>query len=98
MKLAAAVAITALLAASADAALKKITARGVDGVKLGATYQHLRANHLIGKIRPGCELGGPNTRSAPLRAPLRGTVNFTLHSPRKVTDVSITKGAAAKGV
>ena len=98
MKLLAVAATLALLAATADAALKKITARGVDGVKLHATYQHLRSAHLIGHIRPGCELGGPNTRSAALRAPLKGSVDFTLSSPRRVTDIAVTKGAAAKGV
>ena len=47
---------------------------------------------------PGCELGGPNTRSAKLRAGVRGFVNFTLKSPRKVTDISVPGGARARGV
>jgi hypothetical protein len=75
-----------------------ITKSGVGGVKLGSSYTKLRQKKLIGKIRPGCELGGPNTRSAPLKAPLKGQVNFTRTSPRKVTDITISSGATAKGV
>jgi hypothetical protein len=87
----------AAVAASA-ATTQKITRSGVGAVKVGATYKHLRSQHLIGKIRHGCELGGPNTRSAKLRAPLKGQVNFTLHAPRKVTDIDVTGGATARGV
>jgi hypothetical protein len=75
-----------------------ITPSGVDGIKVGSRYTKLRTKNLIGKIRPGCELGGPNTRSAPLKSPLKGQVNFTLNSPRKVTDITVTGGATAKGV
>ena len=52
----------------------------------------------MGKIRRGCELGGPNTRSAPLRPPLEGQVNFTLKTPRRVTDITVRGGAKARGV
>jgi hypothetical protein len=65
-------------AAPADrghAAAKKITGAGVDGVKLGKTHQKLRQQGLVGRIRKGCELGGPDTRSARLRAPLKGQVS-----------------------
>jgi hypothetical protein len=82
----------------AESAAKKITASGVDGVKLGKTFQELRAAGLVGRLRPGCELGGPNTRSARLKAPLKGTVNFTLTSPRKVVDITVRGGAKARGV
>jgi hypothetical protein len=82
----------------ARAAAKKITAAGVDGVKLGMTFQELRAAGLVGRLRPGCELGGPDTRSARLKAPLEGHVNFTLTSPRRVTDITIRGGAKARGV
>src|SRR3954453_4468944 len=90
----------AALAAETGTAARpaRVTARGVDGVHGHATYRHLRRQHLIHRIRPGCELGGPNTRSARLRAPLRGQVNFTLHRPRRVTDISITHGARTHGV
>ena len=76
----------------------KITATGVGKVKLGDTYQSLRSRGLVEKIKPGCELGGPNTRSARLKKPLLGSVNFTLKAPRKVTDVQIEGGAKARGV
>jgi hypothetical protein len=75
-----------------------ITPSGVGQVKLGKTYKQLHNKHLIGSIRHGCELGGPNTRAARLRAPLKGSVNFTLTSPRKVTDITVAGGATARGV
>lgn len=97
-----AVLTVAALAASATAApaasAPKITKSGVGAVELGATYKSLRADGLVGKIRHGCELGGSNTRSAPLRKPLSGTVNFTLKDPRKVTDITVEGGAKARGV
>jgi len=80
------------------AAAKRITAEGVGKVKLGKTFQQLRSAALVGRLRPGCELAGPNTRSARLKAPLKGQVNFTLTSPRKVTDITIAGGAKARGV
>src|SRR4051812_7602930 len=76
----------------------RITGKAVGNVKVGASYKVLRKKNLVGKIRHGCELGGPNTRSAKLRAPLKGQVNFTLHAPRKVTDIDVTGGATARGV
>jgi hypothetical protein len=48
-------------------------------------------------MRPGCELA-PNTKSAKLKAPLKGSVNYTLHNPRRVDNISITGGAKARGV
>lgn len=80
------------------AATPKITGAGVGKVKVGSSYTVLRRKNLVGKIRPGCELGGPNTRSAKLKAPLKGFVNFTLKNPRRVTDITITGGAEARGV
>lgn len=76
----------------------KITSEGAGKVKLGDTYKSLRSRGLVEKIKPGCELGGPNTRSARLKKPLLGSVNFTLKAPRKVTDVQIEGGAKARGV
>src|SRR3954453_24106582 len=90
----AAVGTTTAFAATAP----KITPSGVGGVKIGKTYKALHDAGLIGKIHHGCELGGANTRSANLKAPLKGQVNFTLHSPRKVVDISVTGGAKARGV
>jgi hypothetical protein len=85
-------------AAATAAAPQKITFKGVGKVKLGMTHQQLRDQGLVGKLRKGCELGGPDTRVARLRSPLRGSVNYTLNSPRRVTDVTITGGAEARGV
>jgi hypothetical protein len=85
-------------AAPAQTAAAKITRTGVDGVKLKRTYKQLRRRGKIGKIRPGCELGGPNTRSARLRKPLKGVVNFTLKRPRRVMDITVRGGATARGV
>lgn len=76
----------------------RVTPAGVGQVKLGETYAQLRARHLVGTITKGCELAGPNARSAPLRAPLKGSVDFTMTSPRKVVDISIRGGATARGV
>ena len=80
------------------AATKKITAQGVGQVKLGMTHRELRERGLVGRLRRGCELGGPDTRSARLRRPLRGQVNYTTTTPRRVTDITIRGGARARGV
>lgn len=77
---------------------QKITAAGVGAVKIGATYQTLRAAKLVGAIGPGCELAGPNTRAARLRSPLKGGVDFTQTTPRKVVSIAVTGGATARGV
>ena len=76
----------------------KITASGVGGVKIGKTYTELHNKGLIGKIQHGCELGGPNTRAAQLKAPLKGSVNLSFSHPRKVTDITIRGGAKARAV
>jgi hypothetical protein len=85
-------------AAATAAAPQKITSKGVGKVKLGKTHKQLREQGLVGKLRKGCELGGPDTRSARLRTPLKGSVNYTLNSPRRVTDITVTGGAKARGV
>ena len=95
--LAAALVVAALTPAPALAAAT-VTPKGVGAVKLGATYTSLRARGLVGELRPGCELGGPNTRSAVLRAPLEGSIDFTLTTPRKARTISISGGAEARGV
>jgi hypothetical protein len=79
------------------AAAAVITPVRVDGVHLGDTHADLRSRGKVGPIRPGCELA-ENTRTAKLKAPLKGSVNYTQHNPRKVTDISITGGARARGV
>lgn len=86
-------AATVVLAAPA-----KITPSGVGGVKLGATYKSARAAGLLGTVRPGCELAGPNTRSAPLRPPLTGSVDLSTTSPRRIRTIVVRGGAAAGAV
>jgi hypothetical protein len=98
--------LTGVIAISASAdtpptariAAKKITAEGVGQIKLGMTFQEAREKGLVGKLRPGCELGGPNTRIARLRSPLRGFVDLTTTSPRTIRNVLVTRGARARGV
>jgi hypothetical protein len=80
------------------AAAARITPTGVGAVTLGATHTSLHARHLVGKLIKGCELSGPNARSARLTGPLKGTVDFTLTTPRKVTDIVVSGGAKARGV
>lgn len=97
----AAAALAATAAAPAQpvrATAAKITSAGVGGVTLGRTYTSLRAARLVGAIGPGCELAGPSTRSARLRSPLKGGVDFTQTSPRKVANIAVTGGATARGV
>jgi hypothetical protein len=96
--IAAAVAALMLAVPASALAPQKITRKGVGQVKLGMTFQELRDLGLVGKLRHGCELGGPNTRTARLRSPLRGDVDFTQTTPRKVTNVTIRRGARARGV
>jgi hypothetical protein len=86
-------------AAAVAAAPQKITGKGVGQVKLGKTFQQMRDKHLVGKLRNGCELSGPNTKFSKLRSPLRGTVDWSKTATRKVRRVTVTGGsAAARGV
>jgi hypothetical protein len=100
--LAAGVVVTTLAlgpAAATAAAPQKITSKGVGQVKLGKTFAQMRDKHLVGKLRDGCELSGPNTKFSKLRSPLRGTVDWTKTSTRRVRRVTVTGGSAtARGV
>jgi hypothetical protein len=102
--LAATALLTLGLAAAAPAdtsrhAAETFTGKGVGQVKLGKTFKSLRAAGLVGKMRPGCELGGPETRSARLKAPLKGFVDLsTRRKPRVVRSISLSGGATARGV
>jgi hypothetical protein len=95
---AAAVLATAAPTVARDAAPKKITAAGVDGIKLGAKHSRLYARGKLGRLRRGCELAGPGTRAARLRAPLKGTADMTRRDPRRVRSITVTGGATARGV
>src|SRR5262249_2963213 len=75
----------------------KITPKGVGSVKLRATFTKLRQRHIVGRLHRGCELA-PNTRSARLLKPLKGSVDFTRKTPRRVTDILVRGGATAPGV
>lgn len=84
--------------AVALAATPSITPTRAGAVRLGATYQSLHAAGLLGKVAPGCELAGPSARSAPLRAPLKGSVALSRSSPRRVASILLRGGATARGV
>jgi hypothetical protein len=86
------------LAALASGAGEKITASGTTHVKLGMTYQQLRNAGRVGKINHGCELAGPNARGALLNPPLKGSVDLSFSSPRKIKTITISGGATARGV
>jgi hypothetical protein len=67
----AAVILGAAQVASTAPVVLAITPAGAGAVKVGARYSTLRAKHLLGKVERGCELAGPNARSARLVAPSR---------------------------
>jgi hypothetical protein len=85
-------------AAPARPEAARISGAGVDGVKVGASYTSLRLAHKIAKATRGCELAGPQARSARLRAPLKGSVDLTITKPRRVDTITVLGGAKAKGV
>jgi hypothetical protein len=87
-----------MLIETALAAALAITPTGVGEVKLGKTFNELHRADLVGGLRRGCELSGPNTKAASLRAPLKGSVDLTRTSPRTVQRITITGGAKARGV
>jgi hypothetical protein len=93
----AAVASSGIALSAQTAATAKITPKGVGAVKLGATNTKLRQRHLIGRLHRGCELA-PNTRSAKLLKPLKGSVDFNRKRPRRVADILVRGGAKARGV
>ena len=90
--------VAAAVAAAAPLPAEKVTKDGVGQVKRNMTHKELREQGLVGRLRPGCELGGGATRSARLLAPLRGQVNYTLTNPRLAKIIIVRRGATAKGV
>jgi hypothetical protein len=79
-------------------AATSITPRGVGPIALGALYSDLQAKGLVEAMSPGCEVAGPNNRSAQLRPPLKGSIDLTLTEPRRVETITIYSGATARGV
>jgi hypothetical protein len=90
--------LLAAVSAAGPQAHKKVTKDGVGQVKRNMTHKELREKGLVGRLRPGCELGGGATRSARLLAPLRGQVNYSLTNPRLAKIIIVRRGAKAKGV
>jgi hypothetical protein len=80
------------------AAAPRITAAGVGVLKLGMTFPEARERGLVGKLRAGCPLGGPGTRSAQLLAPLEGSADLRPKSPYRVRSISVRGGAKARGI
>lgn len=71
--------------------------RGVGPVHLGDTVRSLHRRHLIGRLKPGCELD-PGQRVARLRSPLNGFAIFS-HPNTRVRSIAVRGGAeTAKGV
>jgi hypothetical protein len=70
---------------------------GAGDVELGGKASKLKQAGLIGRPHPGGELA-PNTRSAKLKGPLQGVVNFTVSSPRRAENIFVTGAAMAAGV
>jgi hypothetical protein len=85
-------------AGSSGTAAQTFSGAGVGPVKLGKTFRSLRDAGHLGQQRPGCELAGPGTRAAKLKAPLKGFVDLTRQSPRRVAAISLRGGAKARGV
>jgi hypothetical protein len=84
--------------ATAAQAPPKITAKGVGKVRLAMTAAELRERGLVGPLRPGCPLEGPDARFARLRPPLKGTVDFTQAQNRRAAFIHVRGGARARGV
>ena len=84
-------------AGSSGTAAQSFSGAGVGAVKLGRTFQSLRDAGRLGQQMPGCELAGPGTRAAKLKAPRKGFVDLTRQSPRRITP-SPCGGAKARGV
>ena len=87
------------VAGVALAATPKITGNGVGPVKVGMLFDDARDAGLVGKARPNCPESNPAGRGAKLASPLKGTVDLTDGTPRRIAKIHITGGtAAARGV
>jgi hypothetical protein len=95
--LAAAAAFLAAGAIAMAAGPKRITPERVGQVRIGMTYKEAREKGLIGRMRDGCPLASPPRKTARLRAPLEGSVDFSDRTPRRVAIISVRGGARARG-
>lgn len=68
-----------------------VTPRGAGGLRLGMTVRALHKRHLIGYLKPGCELD-VGQRVARLRAPLNGFAVFS-HPNNRVRSI-VVRGRA----
>lgn len=96
--LAAGAALLSVGAIAMAAAPKRITPERVGQVRIGMTYKEAREKGLIGRMRDGCPLASPPRKTARLRAPLSGSVDFSDRTPRRVRIISVRGGARARGV
>ena len=78
-------------------AAQKITGKGVGQLEVGMLFSDARAMGLVRRARPGCPLED-NSRSAKLSSPLKGSVNLTTTTPRRIRSISVRGGATARGV
>jgi hypothetical protein len=88
------VSVIATLAASSQVGAEplQIVGPGRAGeILLGDTVKALHKRHLIGRLKPGCELD-PGQRVAPLRPPLEGVAVFG--NPRNEVEVLVVEGGA----
>jgi hypothetical protein len=84
-------------AAASAAARAVVDARGVPGLRLGATAASLRQHGRIGSLRPGCELN-PTQRIAKLLPPLQGIAVFN-HRKRRLSALTFAGGVeTARGI
>jgi hypothetical protein len=89
--------LLAVASATASPSSEQITGTAVGAIKLGEPYAQVHAAALVGPIGPGCSLNA-GSKAARLRAPLTGNVEFGSSTARKVTDISVSAGANARGV
>jgi len=75
---------------------QEVTREGVGNLRLGMTYRDLRAAGLVGRLVEGCPVDG--VKSASLRAPLLGFAQFNAETPKRLTNVVVSRGATAHGV
>ncbi len=88
----------ALPAGAPAASSLQVTPGGVGSVRLGSPYAALLSGRHVETMTHGCEVAGPQTRSARLRGPLKGSVDLTANSPRHVAIITVTGGATAHGI